>query len=372
MKPAPLQAENVVDDQGRQLGLSATVVRSELLEKLELATILKPMLRVIFGALLETSADCLRITADNFETRCVVEVPTTVEREGSVVCSPHRLLTVLDNADADEVTINSTDAKSVEVTCGGRAATLACGPVSDFPQRPVEPVQATFEVPNLRAVLTWLSPAVNDDAPHQGIHFIGDGQTLRIEAVDGRQLHCVAIESPVVVNVIAPPVLIKFIKVFDADAGCTVEVTARTISLRTEKVLIRAQLLEDRFPDTAHVIPERSDKVFTLPKSALENALEGAGAVLERNVGPCHLDVSVTPTVTTIRTPRCVAGSVETVIETPNPFPIDFQIAPARLLAATKHVDADVVAIQCDDPSRSACIRSGDFLAVIALMRIES
>ena len=109
---------------------------------------------------------------------------------------------------------------------------------------------------------------------------------------------------------------------------------------------------------------------LAIPRISLENALLAAGAVLEKTTGPRHVDVSVKPDVTTIRTPRSAAGSVETVIETPNSYVIDFQIDPARLLAAIKHVDADNIVIQVDDPLRSACIRHGDFLALIATMHV--
>jgi DNA polymerase-3 subunit beta len=230
-------------------------------------------------------------------------------------------------------------------------------------------VEATFEISNTRAALAWLSPAITDDAQHQGIHFIGDGQTLRIEAVDGRQLHHVAIESSAVVNAIVPANLIRLVKAFEADGGCMVEITERTISFRTEKILICLQLLQGEFPDTSRVIPSPSDKLLILPKADLENALKAAGAVIEKNFGSGAVNVSVKPASTTIRTDRCGPGLVEMVIEVPNPFEVDFQIDPARLLNALKHVDTDDVVIQCDDPLRSVCIRHGDFLAVIALMR---
>lgn len=355
---------------GQAAFLSATVPRAALLDKLELCCLLKPSLRVMFGALVEARQDCLTIAADNFEILCRVEVPARIEREGSIAFSAQRLFKLLDNAGGDEVVIRAKDEKSLEVTCGGLFSTLACGPVSDFPQRPAWPVEATFEIPNTRAALAWLSPVITDDAQHQGIHFIGDGQTLRIEAVDGRQLHHVAIESSAVVNAIAPANLIRLVKAFEADGGCMVEITERTISFRTEKILICLQLLQGEFPDTSRVIPSPSDKLLTLPKAALENALKAAGAVIEKNFGSGAVNVSVKPASTTIRTDRCTPGSVETVIETSNPFEVDFRIDPVRLLNALKPIDGDEVSIQCNDPLGPACIHYGTFLALIALMRV--
>jgi DNA polymerase III sliding clamp (beta) subunit (PCNA family) len=90
----------------------------------------------MFGALVEARQDCLTIAADNFEILCRVEVPARIEREGSIAFSAQRLFKLLDNAGGDEVVIRAKDEKSLEVTCGGLFSTLACGPVSDFPQRP--------------------------------------------------------------------------------------------------------------------------------------------------------------------------------------------------------------------------------------------
>ena len=81
------------------------------------------------------------------------------------------------------------------------------------------------------------------------------------------------------------------------------------------------------------------------------------------------MNVSVRAHATTIRTDRCAPGLVETVIETPNSYEIDFRIDSVRLLASLKHVDTDQVAIQCEDSAGPACIRHGGCLAVIALMR---
>ena len=58
------------------------------------------------------------------------------------------------------------------------------------------------------------------------------------------------------------------------------------ISFRNENVLVCAQLLEGNFPDTSHIIPAPSDKLLTLPKAALENALDATQAVIEKNFGP--------------------------------------------------------------------------------------
>ena len=226
------------DDQGRQLGLSATVSRTDLIEKLKLCCIPKPLRRMTFGALLEARRDSLAIATDNYEVRLCVEMPGTIESEGAITLSPQRFSRILQNADGDVVVILANDGNLLEVRCGGISANLACGSPSDFPQRAAEPVAATFELPDLRAVLEWLSPVINDDSRHEGIHLSGDGQMLRVEAVDGKQLHCVSFESSAVVNAIAPANLIKLVKVFEADAGCTAEVTARSISFRTGKILV--------------------------------------------------------------------------------------------------------------------------------------
>ena len=354
--------------------LHATISRTELLEKLELAALVKPLRLLAFGALLEAREGSLVITCDNLEVLVRVEVPAKVENEGSTTLSAERLRKLLDNADGDEVILRGKDGTSIEVTCDKLAASLASGPVFDFPCRPVNPVQATFEIgtSKLKAALKWLEPAAPDDSQHPGIHFIGDGKTLRLESIDGRQLHCVTIASSATVNAIAPAALIKLAKAFEVDGEeCTVEVTERSISFRTGKIFVCSSRLEGKFPDTSQVIPEPSDKVFILPKAALESALLAAGAVLEKNFGPRHVNFSVKADATTIRTSRCTPGTVESVIETSNLFEIDFQIDPFRLLDVLKLLDGDAVAIQIDDPLRSAGIREDDKLAIIATMRVE-
>ena len=128
----------------------------------------KPSLRVMFGALVEAREDSLTITADNFEILCRVEVPATVEREGSAVLSAQRLLKLLENADGDEV---DDSRQGSEIARGDLWRSLFNPGLRTgvrFSAAPHEPVAATFEIPNLRAALAWLSPVVNDDSQNQG------------------------------------------------------------------------------------------------------------------------------------------------------------------------------------------------------------
>jgi DNA polymerase III sliding clamp (beta) subunit (PCNA family) len=346
--------------------LRANAQREALLQKLELCSLIEPKHSGITnGTLVRAQGDSLTLIADNLVIRCRVELPAQIEREGAGILPAQRLAKLLACADGDSVTISATDEKTADVICGGISSTLNGWPASEFPQRIALPSEASFLIPNLQTAFAWISPAITDHSPHAGIHFFGDGKTLRIEALDGRQLHCATLESSAVVNVVAPPKIVDLIQ----ECECSIETTERTISLLSGETFIQAQLFQGEFPDTSSVAPAPSDKVFTLPKSDLVRALKAAAAVFEKSIGPSAVNVSVKPAATTIRTDRCWPGLVETVIEVPNPFEVDFRIDPARLLNALKHVDTDDVVIQCDDPLRSVCIRDGDFLAVIALMR---
>ena len=135
--------------------------------------------------------------------------------------------------------------------CGALSSSLASGPASDFPQRPSLPVTATFEIPDLSAVLEWLSPVISDEARHEGAHFHGDGKSLRIEATDGRQLHCVTLECSALVNATAPRNLVKLGKAFkDGGELASVAVTERHRVPHRESSRLRAAARRT-FPDTS-------------------------------------------------------------------------------------------------------------------------
>jgi DNA polymerase III sliding clamp (beta) subunit (PCNA family) len=343
--------------------MTVSVQREALVAALRVCSAVEPKLRI--GTLFEASKGVFTITADNYEIHYHAEVPATIEGESSLVLPSGRLLQLLSSATAEEVTITARDEQPAQVVCGDVSCLLTGLPVSEFPTRTTLPAQASFKVPELKKALEWVAP-VTEDSLHPGVHFAANGKHLQVEALDGRQLHAASVECAATLDVIASPKITGLIH----PGECVIETTARTISFRQGGSFILAQLLEGQFPDTAAVIPASEDnKLFRLPKSDLVRALNAAQAVFEKNLGTHRVNISVSADSTAIRTDHCAPGLVETTIAAPNSCEVGFQIDPLRLLASLKHLDADNVQLQCDDSLSRVCIRDGDFLAVIALMR---
>ena len=365
---------------GTTARIKAIASRADFLSTLQ---VLRPIaktgrsLPVVSGVMIVAGEDSLKITADNCEIMCRLEVPAKIESEGAVVLSAERLVRLLTYAADDELKIDVKDGQSADLICGGISAHLSGWPASDFVQRTDPLAELTFQVPlaDLKAALAWISAAIVSMPGHQakrGIHFFGDGRDLKIEALDGRTLHHGCIESSATLDVVGPPSIINLVHALAGEGECIVATNSRTIQFTDGKTVVCAQLLEEPFPDTSTVIPQPSSNFISLPKNALVRAINASLSLIDKKLTAGGLNCSVRKSATTISTDRCETGFVQDVIETPNSHELDFRIDPLRLLTSVKPVQANEVTIQCDDPLRSVCIRADNFVAVIALMRPPS
>jgi DNA polymerase III subunit beta len=357
--------------------IKAIASRADLLSTLQ---VLRPVaktgrsLPVVSAIMIVAYGNSLKITTDNCEIMCRLEVPAKIESEGAVVLSVDRLFRLLTYAVGDELKIDAKDCQSADLTCGDISAHFAGWPVSDFVRRADPQAELSFQISlaDLKAALAWISAAIISmprDQAKCGIHFFGDGRELKVEALDGRTLHHGCIESSATLDVVGPPSIINLVHALAGEGECTVAIDSRTIQFTDGKTVVCAQLLEEPFPDTSTVIPQPSSNLITLPKDALVRAINASLSVMDKKMTLGGLNFSVKKGATTIFTDQCETGFVQDVIETRNSHELDFRIDPLRLLTSVKPIQTNEVAIQCDDPLRSVCIRADNFLAVIALMR---
>jgi DNA polymerase III subunit beta len=357
--------------------IKAIASRADFLSTLQVLRLIAKSgksLPITSGVMIVARGNSLKITADNCEIMCRREVPAKIDSEGAVVLSAERLVRLLTYATDDELQIDVKDGESADLTCGDISAHFAGWPVSDFVRRADPQVELSFQISlaDLKAALAWISAAIismPENQAKRGIHFFGDGRELKIEALDGRALHHGCIESSATLDVVSPPSIINLVHALADESVCTVATNSRTIQFTDGKTVVCAQLLEELFPDTSIVIPQPSSNLITLPKDALVRAIKASLSVMDKKMTLGGLNLSVKKGATTIFTDQCETGFVQDVIETPNSHELEFRIDPLRLLTSVTPIQTNEIAFQCDDPLRSVCIRAGNCLAVIALMR---
>jgi DNA polymerase-3 subunit beta len=334
----------------------------------------------------EVESQMLRLRTDNSAIHIQAGVPAKVATSGTVVISAQRLNQLLLLATGESVRLFSDDQRApiAEVECGSTNAQLPCWPVEEFLARTnaipltdysLEPSRCELSLHVLQDALHDVRQCWQRDSTagniHQGIHFKGAANHLKIEACDGRMLHISYLD---VENLaLDAKVDTKFVDIIGAlseEEGetCILSFYGNACTLELGEITVRSQYLEGTYPDTENNLMPPSEWVITVPKDQLIRALKLVQIITPREIPTARIQADINQLVISAMTPE--VGQVREVINVKNTYKVTFNIDAARLLSTLKCIEADDVILQVDDPLSSAIIREGpSFIAVIALIR---
>lgn len=330
----------------------------------------------------------VELSATDYEISVTGKFPAQVEEPGTVCISARRSLEICREFLTDQVAV-STDAQmwtTISETQGGTRLRLPSVDVGLYPQMERNQLPNVFKL-NAKELkrcieLTKFATQANETRKNlTGVCIrIGEGDA-KFVATDGHRLAQV-IKAVEVVKAKQPPEIIVPRRALEesekvlgrAEGDVQVAFDERTLILTAGDVVLMTRLVEGKFPNVDPVIPRDSDKVVTIGRERMINALRKVSVMSSDKIKPVKL--SLTPGEIHLETERAEYGDVE------DRFPVEYDGEEFHIgfnarylqdvLNVTSH--ADQVEFHLKGSLNPCLIRvPGDssFLSVVMPLRIE-
>jgi DNA polymerase III subunit beta len=226
----------------------------------------------------------LHAAATNLDQLHRVELPVGIEvgKDGAGTCAALGLLTgILARCNGDGARVMLQDGK-LNVSAGGRKASMMVLPLAEFPQSGDEPREwQTVESPPIAAAVRGVSFASSLEETRyvlNGVHLSSDGLAV---ATDGRRLAQVTYtDSPAsaLAGVIIPNAALgTLVELLERHTRVEVAGDEGGIWIRTEGESFFTKVIEGNYPNFRQVIPSFTQATkLTVERSALQKALSWA------------------------------------------------------------------------------------------------
>jgi DNA polymerase-3 subunit beta len=228
----------------------------------------------------------------NLDIEIVVHARTMVEKPGEVTVNAHVLNDIIRKSKSETTIIMDDEGRMMQLKVGRGTFQLPTLPPEQFPARLfvgadvhkfqlsaqalcslIEPIESCIATETTRTYLT-------------GIYFhVVDGK-LRTVATDSVRLGLTEIPAPdgshEMPGIIVPRntvVQLHRMLLADLSATITVELTSQKVQFMGGDVTITSKLLEGVYPDYQRIIPKNNNKLVTVAKEDLKDALDRVSTV---------------------------------------------------------------------------------------------
>lgn len=350
---------------------------------------------IFANVLIAEEADGLvRFSATDLDTaidRCAQLVQGDLAREPlRTTVSAKYLKAIAEKLPRDgQAKLELAEISGLRITCGRFRFKLATLPAADFPDFPAEPWDAEFDMPvaALAGLIDGLSFAMSSEATRyylNGIYFhradSAAGPVLRAAATDGSRLARAQVALPdgaedfPQAGVIVPRKALKVIgdllghlPVAEEDEDPTsvsVAVSSRRIEIAFSAasgigMRFSSKLIDGTFPDYARVIPAANDKLLTIDRAALIEAVEVVAAISAEKTRIVKL--ALAPDMVTLSVTSAESGSAGGEV------PAEFSGAAMEtgfnskyLLDVLARIEGATVVAEIADPAAPSLWRSAD------------
>jgi DNA polymerase-3 subunit beta len=258
-------------------------------------------LPILANVLLEADGESIRATATDLEVGARVVVPAKVSKGGAVTLSARKLLEIVKELPAAELSMKLQDNAWVGLRCGGVAYKLAGLPPGDFPA--VEPPGSigwmSVDAKLLREMLAQTSFAVSHDESRyalNGVLFSIQEGGLQLVATDGHRLALasrpLARSGPAGTGIVPRKAVQELARVLSAGEEVQVGLGENQFGLRMSNFLLTARLIEGQFPNYEQVIPKGHPHRLVLSRVPLISALRRVSVLAEERTKPVKLSLA--------------------------------------------------------------------------------
>jgi DNA polymerase-3 subunit beta len=245
----------------------------------------KSTMPILANVLLRSEGkDKIICAATDLNVAVVATLPAKVEKEGGLTVAARQLYEIAKGLSADEVHLKRNDQNWAEIKAG-RAEFKVVGMIDrEYPKLPAVAEATTYKVESgtLRDMIGKTLFSVSQDETRQhlaGVLFESDGTTARMVSTDGHRLSKVGRALPggpaLPAGVIIPRKGITEIRraLEGREAPCEIGVHQGYFVLKIEDTALSVKLGDGQFPPYDQVIPKDNEKVLTVRRDALLEAM---------------------------------------------------------------------------------------------------
>jgi DNA polymerase-3 subunit beta len=362
------------------------IQKGEFLRGLRLAQSIadrKSTMPMLANALLRTTGrSTLLCAATDLNVSLSAEIACEVSKEGGITLGAKALHDLVASAPGEDLVVRKAENSWAEIKAGKVDYRLVGMPDRDFPKIPDHREVSFVEVPAdvLRAMVdrTLFSVCSDETRFHlNGVFFECDGARARMVSTDGHRLSKVERDLPggpqLSAGLIIPRKgLVEMKRVLDAASGkCELAVKTPHVFLRVDAITVAVKLIDAQFPPYQAVIPTRNDKIFTVSRTLLTEALRRAQLMSSETRG---VKLSVARGTLKIAGDNPDLGEVREELEADyKGEPISVGVNPKYVLELLGQMTSDGVSGELAgelDPILLRPVGDPDYLGVIMPMRI--
>ena len=245
----------------------------------------KSTMPILANVLLRSEGkDKIICAATDLNVAVVATLPAKVDKEGGLTVAARQLYEIAKGLSADEVHLKRNDQNWAEISAG-RAEFKVVGMIDrEYPKLPAVAEATTYKVESgtLRDMIGKTIFSVSQDETRQhlaGVLFESDGQNARMVSTDGHRLSKVGRALPggpaLPAGVIIPRKGITEVRraLEGREAPCEIGVHQGYFVLKVEDTALSVKLSDGQFPPYEQVIPKDNEKVLTVGRDSLLEAM---------------------------------------------------------------------------------------------------
>src|SRR5210317_1701031 len=256
---------------------------------------------ILANVLIVARGNEVSVTATDLEVEMVASTELTVDQDGEVTVPGRKLLDICKAlSDGAQVKLDVSGDKAT-LKSGRSRFTLATLPAADFPT--VDSMTAEQSVVLEQPAMKRLLEKSHFSMAHQdvryylnGLLFEIDAGKLRAVATDGHRLATCEVKTESDATgahqVIVPRKgVLELQRLLGDDGTVTLAIGSNHIQAQVGGIRFTSKLIDGRFPDYRHVIPNRVEQSITATREDLRQALYRAAILSNEKYRGVRLDV---------------------------------------------------------------------------------
>ena len=361
------------------------IAKTEFLRGLRLAQGIadrKSTMPMLANVLLRTQGkNQLLVAATDLNVSLTAELKSNNASDGGLTLGAKNLYERIANAPGDEIALKKADNHWAEIKSGKVTYRIVGMPDRDFPKVPDhrEASYATVESAVLREMIERTLFSVSNDETRfhlNGVFFESDGSKSRMVSTDGHRLskveRTIANGPKLSAGVIIPKKgLLELKKVLEQGPNAKLAVKTPHVFLVQDDIALAVKLIDAQFPPYEQVIPKDHQKIITVDRMRLIDALRRAQLMTSETRG---VKVAATREGVTITSDNPDLGEVREELEAEyNGEPIAIGFNPKYVVELLTQMSSDQVTVALGgelDPGLIRPLTGDDYLGVVMPMRI--
>lgn len=350
-----------------------TIQRESLLKPLQLVSGVverRQTLPILANILLSLKQGRLTLTGTDLEVELVIELPLQSSSEKGDITLPARKFLDICRSLPDEAELDiAIENDRALIRSGKSRFTVSTLPASEFPN--MESLQGINEFTLRQKELKFLIEKTSFAMAQQDVRYYLNGMMLELDkgklravATDGHRLALAEVEADIKVDeplqvIIPRKGVVELARLMEgSDAKILVKLGTNHIRVTLDGVTFTSKLIDGKFPDYQRVLPQGGDKVVTVEKEVMKQALVRTSILSNEKYRGIRLNLKSGAMQVMANNPELEEAEEE--------FSVDFKGDSLEigfnvnyLVDALSAIDNSQAKIQLSDPNSSCLIQPG-------------